>query len=136
MGYAFDKRNGKYVNPSGIYVNAKHTGGNNPIGCDPSLGITNKVDWTFCKSDWPGAGHYYADVEEKHSGLIPRLLMHGVRMHISGEGSIPSRDIPLGKIFGISRNYGNNTFGVRDLKVGVEDINRTPHFEGGIGEWE
>ena len=45
-------------------------------------------------------------------------------------------DIPLGKIRGIRKNYNTNTFEFEDVKVGVDDMNRIPHFEGGIGEWE
>ena len=93
---------------------------NNPTNY-PS-GITNKVDSTLCEMDWPGSADYLSD--DSHSVLIMKLLMHG-----GGDGD--GMDIPLGKVFGIKRTDVKNVYTTGWVRVGLEDMNRTPTSGGG-----
>ena len=84
---------------------------------------TNKVNANFLPSDWPGSVDYLSD--DSHSVLIMKLLMYG-----GGDGN--GVEIPLGKVFGIRRKYNDfNVFEIGMVKVGLEDMNRTPTSGGG-----
>jgi len=52
-----------------------------------------------------------------YHNILKRLLMYGVETDYTGE-----LDIPRGKVWGVAKNYGEESYEIKKVRVGLEDM--------------